>query len=1272
MSGNTPEGDSTFNESKIDLEDNDLQSQLYARIYYESNIDGESQSKDLPSMTQFDSMTDQSSLETEIQHKPVNEQSTDSQALKDKSAGQSVGHGDTLMEPVEYSQASINNKEASCTLSESGNAGDATPQYSLRNKKSMTNFAKKYKTSKPGKNDSPEDNAVSTNTEIYSKYNVLQKHMKREMRSKKLHESAQGDSSDSESSIFEIPVPPKPKPLLIDLQDSEEEDNTRLELKKCHSVSESWDNKDARSGNASSRVASAVDSASNFASKASTSRENTSSKNKSSSKFPRGKNISTDVERTLQTRQQLQQPREDMVLNCTMVQKGVGNINEIRHLSKNAEVHKNKSALNTERNQNSRKGSQNLTITHVDHVPYGSRVGSWRDDCNPQEEMPHWQELRKMHTNTNRTNPRSNTNFVRRVERSSFDNPSDEIRVTLTCSSSNAADRKRQRDNEIEIYSDPKRRCIIEPNDQNVPHCSNTSGAGGGSSSNSTSTSGNGRDRRKDQSSNEHLANQMPERLRNRYYSAPGQENFSVTEVQSGMSKNPQMWAILDEDTMPISTRQRVRFWNVKCTNCHQDGHRRCDCPAPRRPSCCYMCGMQGHSEFRCPKKICLTCGKQQSTYRKTCEFCRVLYCTMCNSIGHETQQCPDLWRRYHQTVSVEDVPPHDPGNVMKPPNLLHCCNCTKRGHESSTCNEYRWSQHFPTPAVVSNYIDGPVYATSTADSSRTDVETNASTSKVTDNREINTRRNVQQAAAVRVEATAGNPMALAPDANKPAIPKASCAQEAREDPLRIEFSCPPDQEKRKKKELIEQDFTKVVYGCGTCNYNKKDNICLWHNLSDIHDRPHFEKNKVMSSLMSGRTLPIFFEKLSEKIEFLMKIGFVRQHTKLMVLFIARQDYVNNLYQLLLHWIYIPDDEKDYGIDVTLPMSITKMYNLLSSRKPQLEKMRFTAYEQHIKFDENDPRYIFRNIKAEKSNLEHHKGTREYFRLRTKLWRSQIRLLMLANTEPQGNNYVSNFWSELESLSQKMERNTTETQLSVVTYLKLTLLYNRLFVPHTSYYVYKMLKRIEKYVGQSNETAKLQTKRRFNVTSYVQEIPAFCTLPPLRTVEEIQSPESPPLSEQGIKPIVSGERSNANDALPGTSDTTNNQRFNNEIFVIDDIDVPNSQTAVPLNTEPVQVEYIGQVKAQSSQQNAQRMLQPVKVTKNKKTHKSNISEKNYNKALRIINNARAFNLPHMMKAANILENKMKNNVVRKKDIGKLTSLINLETKHQKTVTKLMH
>lgn len=44
----------------------------------------------------------------------------------------------------------------------------------------------------------------------------------------------------------------------------------------------------------------------------------------------------------------------------------------------------------------------------------------------------------------------------------------------------------------------------------------------------------------------------------------------------------------------------------------------------------------------------------------------------------------------------------------MKPADSLYCCNCTKRGHDSSTCHEYRWSQHFPTPAFVSNYKDEP------------------------------------------------------------------------------------------------------------------------------------------------------------------------------------------------------------------------------------------------------------------------------------------------------------------------------------------------------------------------------------------------------------------------------------------------------------------------------------------------------------------------------------------------------------------------------------
>lgn len=45
----------------------------------------------------------------------------------------------------------------------------------------------------------------------------------------------------------------------------------------------------------------------------------------------------------------------------------------------------------------------------------------------------------------------------------------------------------------------------------------------------------------------------------------------------------------------------------MKCTNCHQPGHQKHNCPEPYKPLRCYMCGIQGHIETRCPQKMCLT-----------------------------------------------------------------------------------------------------------------------------------------------------------------------------------------------------------------------------------------------------------------------------------------------------------------------------------------------------------------------------------------------------------------------------------------------------------------------------------------------------------------------------------------------------------------------------------------------------------------------------------------------------------------------------------------
>lgn len=40
----------------------------------------------------------------------------------------------------------------------------------------------------------------------------------------------------------------------------------------------------------------------------------------------------------------------------------------------------------------------------------------------------------------------------------------------------------------------------------------------------------------------------------------------------------------------------------------------------------------------------------------------------------------------------------------------MSCCNCTKQGHDSTTCTKYRWSQHFVTPRYVTSYAKGPDY----------------------------------------------------------------------------------------------------------------------------------------------------------------------------------------------------------------------------------------------------------------------------------------------------------------------------------------------------------------------------------------------------------------------------------------------------------------------------------------------------------------------------------------------------------------------------------
>ncbi|KAK0090590.1 hypothetical protein PV325_010556 [Microctonus aethiopoides] len=61
-------------------------------------------------------------------------------------------------------------------------------------------------------------------------------------------------------------------------------------------------------------------------------------------------------------------------------------------------------------------------------------------------------------------------------------------------------------------------------------------------------------------------------------------------------------------------------------------------------------------------------------------------------------------------TTGTSVIVPTNPSNILKSPNQLSCCNCSKIGHHSSNCKKYRWSQHFISPRFVTSYTKGPCY----------------------------------------------------------------------------------------------------------------------------------------------------------------------------------------------------------------------------------------------------------------------------------------------------------------------------------------------------------------------------------------------------------------------------------------------------------------------------------------------------------------------------------------------------------------------------------
>ncbi|CAB3256268.1 unnamed protein product [Arctia plantaginis] len=180
------------------------------------------------------------------------------------------------------------------------------------------------------------------------------------------------------------------------------------------------------------------------------------------------------------------------------------------------------------------------------------------------------------------------------------------------------------------------------------------------------------------------------------YNESWGGENFNHREIQKNMSRDKNLWVIDPKDRMPSLTKRKVI-----CNYCNRPGHR--DDTCRMKPPVCYMCGLTGHLEPRCPSKICVNCGSPNQMYSTMCRNCcnwGQLTCSECGQNGHPASHCPDLWRRYHNTI--DNNTPLERCGQPKKHYQLYCSGCTRRGHLVHTC---RVTLPFAGFAVNSPYV---------------------------------------------------------------------------------------------------------------------------------------------------------------------------------------------------------------------------------------------------------------------------------------------------------------------------------------------------------------------------------------------------------------------------------------------------------------------------------------------------------------------------------------------------------------------------------------
>ncbi|KYN20844.1 hypothetical protein ALC57_06750 [Trachymyrmex cornetzi] len=503
--------------------------------------------------------------------------------------------------------------------------------------------------------------------------------------------------------------------------------------------------------------------------------------------------------------------------------------------------------------------------------------------------------------------------------------------------------------------------------------------------------------------------------------------------------------------------------------------------------------------------------------------------------------------------------------------------------------------------------------------------------------------------------------------------------------------------------------FSKLIYSCGIFpTKDDKDARMVLITLNTFFS--HTKKNDTMvKNLIEYQTAPNFLTVLlaKVKIEFEVNIGYIH-HKILSLQLIAMKDYIEPLYDLLKYWLNLVEDEKDYGIDVDLPVSCMKMLNVLQSREAQLNKMRFRRYIHYIGGLDH-PRLILTCVNSEKIKVENHykqfghnkKARGTYNRLRRNLFRLQTKLLMITNTEPEPNAYVRTFQDIMRKFKSGLYQ--TNEKLDTVTYLRLNLLYNELFVPHTSKNIHGLLKRIEFEEKRFKDSQQLELEIR-HVPEKQQEpeirhVPAnqenfMCTstadtssATPC-TSPNINSDNFFVIDNQQNNELLNDEP-NVNNTSLETSKLTN--RNYDEITITIKNPLAQVSEIIPLNTAPMPP-----VKSKEFEPNedfTQLSTSEEKIDSNVSKNKQNVnvndkpylskkdkkrlnfelnemmkSQNIYDTALNIIKMARTLKVPHMMKAADEIQRRVNNQTIQANHLRSLNKLIRIEQNHQKTVT----